>query len=152
MFLRFRERIGLPASEVYGYFKTPADWVRLYGAFGVVEDRGDGWYAVGLRAFPWPLVAKITVDDPDRSVRWRFRGFWHGEGAVELLPDGDGVIVSGFERIVPAGLSFLAPLAERLLLEKRFVAIWQHGFRRLRRQASRTRAQEERGAEREVRA
>jgi hypothetical protein len=150
MHLEFEEHIGLPAREVYAYFRTPADWVRLYGAFGEVEDRGDGWHAVRLKSFPWPLEAKIVSDVPDSLVHWRFRGFWRGEGQVRLTPEPGGVVVAGFESIRPAGLSFLAPLAERLFLEKRFRAIWALGFRRLRKQAARAQAREEHGAQREV--
>lgn len=148
MFLEFEERIALPAATVYAYFRSPADWVRLYGAFGHVEHRGDGWYAIPLKGFPWPLEAKIVSEVPDRLVHWRFRGFWRGDGQVRLTPEPGGVLVTGFERIRPAGLSLLAPVAERLMLDKRFRAIWAAGFRRLRREAAKRNA--EHGAQREV--
>lgn len=135
MFLSFQERIALPVSRLHGYFRTPEDWVRLYGAFGRVEDLGDGWRAVRLARFPIPLIAKITEDRPERLVRWRFRGFWQGEGEIRFEQDGDAVLVEGFEHICPRGLSVLAPLAERLFLEKRFRALWRAGFRRLEREA-----------------
>lgn len=89
MFLRFQERIALPVSTLYGYFRTPEDWVRLYGSFGRVEVLDDGWRAVKLAGFPFPLVAKITEDRPSQLVRWRFRGFWQGEGEVRFDPQGD---------------------------------------------------------------
>lgn len=89
-----------------------------------------------LKSFPFPLVAKITEDDPDRRVRWRFRGFWEGEGEVAFEPVGDGVVVTGHERIRPRALWVLGPVIERLFLEKRLRAIWALGFRRLRRQGS----------------
>lgn len=136
MLLRFHEELPLSAADVYAYFRTPEDWVRLYGAFGDVEALDDGWRVVRLRGFPFPLVAKITLDQPNQRVRWSFRGFWEGEGEVELEPKGDGVVVDGYERIRPRGLGVLAPLAERLYLEKRFRAIWALGFRRLRRRAT----------------
>lgn len=139
MLLKFHERVPLSPATVYGYFRTPEDWVRLYGAFGRVEPLEDGWRVVHLRGFPFPLVAKITEDDPNRRVRWRFRGFWDGEGEIAFEPTEDGVVVEGYERIRPRGLGFLGPLAERLYLAKRFRAIWALGFRRLRRQAERER-------------
>jgi len=138
--LRFKEQIQLPAAVVYSYFRSPEDWVRLYGAFGEVRDEGDGWRAVHLRRFPWPLVAKITEDVPDCQVKWKFRGFWQGEGEITLEPTSDGVVVEGYEQIRPAGLRFLAPLAERLFVEQRFRAIWSLGFRRLRKEAFQRRA------------
>ncbi len=140
MFLRFQERIALPVSTLYGYFRTPEDWVRLYGSFGRVEVLDDGWRAVKLAGFPFPLVAKITEDRPSQLVRWRFRGFWQGEGEVRFDPQGDTVLVEGFEHIRPSGLSFLAPVVERLFLERRFRAIWRAGFRRLAREAARAHA------------
>jgi hypothetical protein len=140
MLLRFKERIALPAAVVYSYFRTPEDWVRLYGAFGEVSDEGEGWRAVHLRHFPWPLVAKITEDEPDRRVKWEFRGFWQGEGEISFEPVDEGVLIEGYEQISPAGLRFLAPLAERLFLERRFRGIWALGFRRLRKEAARQRA------------
>ena len=42
MIIEFNERFKLPASEVYSYFKTPADWTRLYGLAGDPKDLGDG--------------------------------------------------------------------------------------------------------------
>jgi hypothetical protein len=60
MLIEFDEEIDLPPERLYAYFRTPVDWARLFAAFGKVEARGDGWYAVSLRSFPFPLVAKIT--------------------------------------------------------------------------------------------
>lgn len=133
--MQFSERVGLDPKTVYSYFRTPEDWTRLYGAFGATRDLGDGWYAIGLRSFPFPLVAKIVTDEPERRVRWRFRGFWSGEGEVRLEPVEGGVVIDGFEDITPKGLSLLAPLVERWFLERRFRALWAAGFRRLRKQA-----------------
>ena len=59
MHLEFDETFDLPPAEIYDYFKTPQDWVRLYGAFGDVTDRGDGWFAVPMRRSPFPLVTKL---------------------------------------------------------------------------------------------
>lgn len=136
MIIRFTEDLDLPVEHVYGIFRTPRDWTRLYGSFGEVRDRGDGWFVVPLRGFPFPLVAKIVDDEPRRRVRWVFRGFWRGEGEVSFTARPDGVTVEGFEEIAVRPLGFLSPVAERLLLERRFRAIWNSGWRRLRRGAA----------------
>ncbi|HLA78689.1 MAG TPA: SRPBCC family protein [Vicinamibacteria bacterium] len=140
MLIEFSEEFDLPVADVYPYFRTPRDWQRLYGAFGDVGDRGDGWYAVPLRGFPFPLVARVTSDEPLRSVRWEFRGFWRGEGEVRFTPTPGGVAIQGYERITIRHLPWLAPLVERLLLESKFRKVWDSGWRRLRRQAAAGRA------------
>jgi hypothetical protein len=134
MRIDFEERIEAPVSVVYSFFRTPADWVRLYGSFGTVRDRGGGWFAVPLRRFPFPLVARITRDEPERLVHWELRGFFRGEGEVRFAPSGGGVLVSGFEQVTTAVLGRLAPGIERRLVEPRFRAIWAQGWRRLRRE------------------
>ncbi|MCK5447661.1 MAG: hypothetical protein KAJ43_05925, partial [Gemmatimonadetes bacterium] len=80
MRVEFDEEFGVPVEQAYEYFRTPMNWPRLFGAFGEVEDRGQGWYAVTLRGFPFPLVTRITRDELLQSVEWTFEGFWHGEG------------------------------------------------------------------------
>ena len=140
MIIRFRETFTLPAAAVHGYFRTPADWVRLYGFAGRVEDRGDGWYAVPLRSFPFPLVARITDDDPPRRVRWRFRGFWRGDGEVCIQEITGGIVVEGHEDISIRWLGVFSPIVERPLLERQFRRIWQLGWDRLRRHEPAARA------------
>lgn len=135
MVIQFSERIDLPVEHVYPYFRSPKDWPRLYGAFGEVEDRGGGWYAVPLRRFPFPLVARTTSDDPLRRVAWTFRGFWRGEGEVVFVPAGDAVEIRGFERISLRYLPGLSRLVERAFLERRFRGVWASGWRRLRRES-----------------
>lgn len=132
MIIRFEERFRLPPGEVYSYFRTPADWTRLYGLAGESEDLGDGWFAIALKGFPFPLVAKNTAQKPNEMVRWVFRGFWRGDGEVRLIETGDGVVVRGYERIGVRYLFFLSPVVEKLFLERRFRAIWSIGWRRLR--------------------
>ena len=132
MRITFNERFRLPVSEVCQYFGTPADWTRLYGLAGEPVDLGDGWYAIGLKGFPFPLVARNTDHEPEKLVRWVFRGFWRGRGEVRFEPVSDGVVVSGFEEIAVRWLFFLSPLIEKALLERRFRAIWDIGWRRLR--------------------
>jgi hypothetical protein len=135
MRIDFREELPITATHCYSYFRSPRDWTRLYGMFGEVEDRGDGWWAVPLRGFPFPLVARVDVDEPDRRVHWTFGGIWHGEGEVVLEDSPGGVTVSGFEEI---GVRWLPRAIERALaaafLERRFRGIWAHGWRRLRRE------------------
>lgn len=132
MIIRFREAFALPAAEVYAYFRSPVDWVRLYGFAGKVEDRGGGWYAVPLKGFPFPLVARMTVEDVPHRAAWRFRGFWRGDGEVRIEEVPGGVIVEGHEDIAARWLGFLSPLAERAFMERRFRRIWQLGWERLR--------------------
>ena len=80
MRVQFREEFDLPATEVFSYFETPAEWARLYGLAGTVRDYGDGWFAVPLARFPFPLIAKITRQEQDKYAHWIFRGVWEGEG------------------------------------------------------------------------
>jgi hypothetical protein len=135
MRIDFSEEFALPVEEVFSCFASPADWGRLYGSVGV-RDLGAGWFAVGLRGFPFPLVARTTALEPNRSVRWTFRGFWRGEGEVRFTPSSESVLVEGYEVIGVRWLYFLSPVIEPLLLEPRFHAIWQLGWRRLRRRES----------------
>lgn len=134
--IEFDHEFDLPVETVYAYFRTPRDWPRLFGSFGEVQDRGEGWYAVPLRRFPFPLVARITRDEPLSSVNWVFRGFWRGEGQVSFAATSRGAAIRGFERISVRPLGWFAPVVEPLLLEKRFRKVWESGWRRLRREAA----------------
>jgi hypothetical protein len=136
MLIQFDHQFDLPVEEAYACFRTPQEWPRLFGSFGAVEDRGEGWHAVPLRRFPFPLVARITRDEPQRCVEWVFRGFWRGEGQVCFAPTERGVAIRGFERISARPLGCLAPLVEPVLLEKRFRKVWESGWRELRRRAA----------------
>lgn len=135
MIIQFNEQFNLPAAEVYTYFRSPADWPRLFGMAGDTRDLGDGWYAVALKNFPFPLVAKNTNQEPSRLVRWVFRGFWRGRGEVRFIEVDDGVRVEGFEEIAVRPLFFLSPVVERLFLERAFRAVWEIGWHRLRKNA-----------------
>jgi polyketide cyclase/dehydrase/lipid transport protein len=130
--IQFSELVPLTAPEVFDYFHTPADWGRLYGFAGQVADHGDGWYAVPLKRFPFPLIAKITDSQPPRLVRWRFRGFWRGRGEVLLTDQAGGVRIDGYEAISIHWLPGISWLFERLLMEREFRRIWALGWRRLR--------------------
>lgn len=132
MRIEFSELIPLPAEQVFSYFQTPADWVRLYGLAGNVEDRGGGWYAVPLKWFPFPLVAQVTEIEPPRIVRWKFGGFWCGSGEIRITAQPGGVQVVGYEQISARWLPGLSKLLERLFMEREFRRIWALGWRRLR--------------------
>lgn len=136
MIIKFKHEFSLPAEEVYSYFRSPADWVRLYGLAGEVKDLGEGWYAVPLKSFPFPLVAKNTVQRPNEVVRWVFRGFWRGRGEVRFTEGAEGVVVEGYEEIAVRWLFFFSPLIERLFLESSFRSIWEIGWARLRKRES----------------
>lgn len=134
MRIDFDETFQLPVDVVESYFRTPADWVRLYGLAGEVEDRGDGWIAVPLAGFPFPLLAKTVEHQQGERVRWVFRGFWKGEGEVRFgRTRTGGCRIQGFEEIAVRPLGPLSRALERLFLERRFRAIWALGWRRLRR-------------------
>ncbi len=135
MLIQFDEQIDLPVERVYPYFRSPTEWPRLYTSFGDVEERGEGWYAVPLRGFPFPLVARVTRDEPNRCVTWSFRGFWRGQGEISFEPTERGVAIRGHERISVRPAACLSPFLERVFLERRFHGVWESGWRRLRRQA-----------------
>ena len=136
MRIEFDEEFAISVEEAYGYFRTPSDWPRLFPAFAGASERGDGWYAVSFRGFPFPLVTRITRDEPGVRVAWEFQGFWTGDGAVELEQTDAGAIIRGHEDVSPRGLLWLAPFAERVFLEARFRDVWEGGWRRLRRRAA----------------
>jgi hypothetical protein len=136
MIIRFNEHFRLPVAEVYSYFESPADWTRLYGLAGDSKDLGGGWYAIALKYFPFPLVARNTEQETNEIVRWVFRGFWRGRGEVRFEETSNGVTVEGFEEIAVRPLFFLSPIFERLFLEKSFHAIWGVGWHRLRKSES----------------
>jgi hypothetical protein len=130
--ITFNEGFKLPVAEVYQYFRTPADWTRLYGLVDDPTDLGHGWYAIRLKGFPFPLVAKNIENEPENLVRWVFRGFWRGRGEVRFQEIAGRVVVRGFEEIAVRWLFFLSPLVEKIVLERRFHAIWDIGWYRLR--------------------
>jgi hypothetical protein len=133
--LVFDETFSITPAEAYDFCKTPADWPRRFGAFTNVTDRGNGWYAVWIRRTPIPLIAKITVDEPEQQLAWDFRGLWRGDGAVQFEATTLGTRITGHETIaVPRPLRFI----ERFL-EPGFAAVWEGGWRRLRKPARKSR-------------
>lgn len=132
MRIEFDESFALPIEEVFAYFRSPADWVRLYGFAGKARELPDGWTAVPLKRFPFPLVARVTERIENRRVAWIFRGFWKGSGAVDFAREGDRTRVRGFEEIAVRYLGPLSRPLEKLALERQFRFIWALGWRRLR--------------------
>jgi hypothetical protein len=132
MIIRFREAFALSAAEVYPYFRSPADWVRLYGFAGAAYDGGNGWYAVPLKGLPFPLVARITVAEPPRRASWCFKGYSRGDSEIRLEEFPGGVVVEGHERLAVRWLWFFSPLVQRFFLERAFRRVWRIGWERLR--------------------
>lgn len=132
MYLQFREEFHLPVAQVYPYFATPADWAKLYGEVKPTKNLGDGWYAVGLKYFPFPLVAKNVVCVPEKIVRWEFNRFWRGIGEVNFREEEGKTVIEGFEYITPHGFWILSSLFEKFFMEKQFANIWNLGWQRIR--------------------
>ena len=132
MIIRFKQKFSLPVEEIFTYFKTPADWARLFGLAADVKSLGGDWYAVPLKQFPFPLVARNTEQKTNELARWVFRGFWSGRGEVRFTETPNGTVVEGYEEISIRWLFFFSPLVERLFLERKFHSIWEIGWHRLR--------------------
>lgn len=130
MHIEFDETFPISPVEAFEYFKTPQDWQRIFGAFGEITERGEGWYTVPMRRSPFPLIAKITVHEPGERVAWDLRGFWKGNGEVQFGATDEGTHITGFETIALPGPFGLGRLLERLA-EARFVAVWESGWRKL---------------------
>lgn len=131
MRLDFDVATRLSPEQVYAFFKTPADWPRLFPAFGEVSVRDDGWFTVPMHRSPVPLIAKNTVDDPGRRVAWDLRGLWKGDGEVRFELTGDGTRVTGHEEVTLPRLLGLGSQLEKWA-QPRFAAVWEGGWRRLR--------------------
>jgi hypothetical protein len=136
MIIKFKQQFTLPVEEIFSYFRTPADWTRLFGLAGNVKNLGEGWFSIPLQSFPFPLVAKNTIVEPARQVQWKFRGFWRGEGEVTFEASNDQVTLEGYERISIRWLFCFSPIVEKLFLERHFREIWEIGWRRLRKAES----------------
>ena len=132
MYLRFRERFQLPIDDIFPYFSAPSEWGKLYGATRPTRPLGEGWYAIPLARFPFPLVARNVDHEPGRRVRWEFGGFWRGVGEITFAKHEEETIVEGFEYIVPHGLWILATPIEELVMRKEFERIWSIGWGRIR--------------------
>jgi hypothetical protein len=129
MRIDFDETVPTSADVVYDYLRAPTEWPRLYGAFGEVRDLGEGWYAVPLAGAPQDLEARMTSVTTDRRAAWELRGTFAGRGEVNLEPCDEGTRITGFEVIEVAGTDDPEVLAT---MTRRFEAIWQMGWERLR--------------------
>lgn len=132
MRIEFRGQFALPMSEVFGYYPTPADWVRLYGFGGAARALGDGWHVVPLKHFPFPLVTRVMACRENEFVCWTFKGFWRGYAEMRFASHDGKVVVTGYEQIAVRWLFGLSPFVERWFLERTFRALWARGWRRLR--------------------
>jgi hypothetical protein len=108
MLIRFREDVALPVADVYPYFQSPVDWVRLYGIAGAVEHRGDGWYAVPLRA----SLSTGRADHQNGTGSARALGVsrllaWRGRGVPPQSLG--GTLIEGYELIAVRWLFLLSP-------------------------------------------
>ena len=132
MYLFFKEEFDLPISQVFPYFKTPADWAKLYGTVKPTKNFKNNWYAIPLKMCPFPLVARNVFFDDEVKVRWEFGGFWRGIGEVNFFTKNGKTVVEGYEYISPYGLWLLASFVEKHFMEKQFQNIWDLGWKRIR--------------------
>lgn len=132
MYLFFRERFDLPARQLFQYFKSPAEWAKLYGSANPTRVLKDDWYAVPLARFPFPLKARNVECVPEQRVRWEFGGFWRGVGEVNFEEADGTTVVEGFEYITPHGLWVAASLFEKHFMRTEFERIWALGWERIR--------------------
>jgi len=132
MYLSFKEEFDLPVSVIFPYFKSPSEWAKLYGAVKPTKLIENGWYAVPLKMFPFPLMAKNVELDYEKRVRWIFGGFWKGVGEVNFYKGENTTIVEGFEYITAHGLWLMSGLFEKFFMENEFKRIWNLGWKRIR--------------------
>lgn len=137
MYLSFVEQFDLSARQIFRYFESPADWAKLYGSVRPTAVLNDGWYAVPLAKFPFPLKARNVECVPGKRVRWEFGGFWRGVGEVNLHETDGMTVVEGFEYITAHGLWMAAPLFESRFMKTEFERIWALGWHRIRKAAPR---------------
>ncbi len=133
MRLDFDIATDLAPGQVYEYFCTPNEWPRLFPAFGEAIELQDGWVKVPIRKSPFALIAKVTVAEPAQRVAWELRGFWKGRGEIQLQDLQDGTRLTGYEKVAPPRLLGWGGLLQRWA-EPRFAAIWETGWRRIRRE------------------
>lgn len=132
MYLSFREEFDLPIGIIFPYFESPSEWGKLYGIVEPSKALKNGWHAIPLKKFPFPLVAKNVEYHHEKSVRWIFGGFWRGVGEINFNSEGNTTIVEGFEYIIPHGLWLISSLFEKHFMKKEFERIWSIGWKRIR--------------------
>ncbi len=133
MRLEFDEVTDLSPDQVYDHFRTPHNWPSLFAAFGETTTRTDGWIRVPIRHSPFSLIAKIDSLEPGRTISWDLAGLWKGRGEISLEDIPDGTRITGYEEVCLPRLLGWGGLVERWA-QPRFVAIWESGWRRIRRQ------------------
>ena len=132
MNLDFDLLTDLSPKEVYACFETPIEWPGLFTAFGTATEGKDRWVHVPIRRSPFSLQARITTADPHVRVAWDLRGFWSGRGEVRIEAVPKGSRITGYEKVAPPRLFGWGGLLERWA-EPRFAAVWESGWRRIRR-------------------
>ncbi len=132
MYLSFTEEFDLPIGTIFPYFKSPSDWAKLYGVVKPTKVLEDDWYAIPLKMFPFPLLAKNVEYHDEKKVRWIFGGFWRGVGEVNFSTKNNKTIVEGFEYITPHGIWLFSSFLEKRFMEKEFNKIWNLGWKRIR--------------------
>ena len=132
MRIEFCEEVPVDPETVFGFFRSPSDWTRLYRAFVGVRQRRDGSEVVRLRRFPIGLVTRMADVRPPERAAWTFDGFFAGRGEVRLSEITTGTRIEGYEEVSIPSLLGLGALLERRLLAPRFRAIWAQGWRTLR--------------------
>jgi hypothetical protein len=58
MYLSFKEEFDLPVGIIFPYFKSPSEWGKLFGIVEPSKVLKNDWYAIPLKKFLFPLVAK----------------------------------------------------------------------------------------------
>lgn len=132
MYLSFKEEFDLPVSIIFPYFESPLEWGKLFGIVEPSKVLENDWYAISLKKFPFPLMAKNIERRHEKSVRWIFGGFWRGVGEVNFYSKNCKTFVEGFEYITPHGLWLISSLFEKHFMEKEFERIWNLGWKRIR--------------------
>lgn len=132
MYLQFKEEFNLPVRDIFPYFKTPADWAKLYGTVKPSKVLKNEWHSIPLKMFPFPLVAKNVVSQNGKKVRWVFGGFWRGVGEVNFSAENNKTVIEGYEFITPHGFWLFSALFEKFFMEREFKRIWEIGWKRIR--------------------
>lgn len=136
MYIAFHREFELPAEKVFSFFKTPTDWMSLFGKVSGARKLKNGWEKIPLKRFPFPLVAKMIEVEENKRVRYVFGGFWRGIAEIHFVYQNGKTSVSGFEYITPHGLWIFASCAEKMFMKKEFERIWNLGWKRLDKLAS----------------
>lgn len=132
MIVQFDETFSLTMDKVFPYFRSPAEWVKLYGEVKPTKDVEDGWFGIALKNFPFPLKARVVFFEESSRVRWEFGGFWRGIAEINFKTEGDCVRIEGFEYLIPFGAWYLGEALGNGFIQDGLERIWALGWRRLR--------------------